>query len=115
MLTQRHHITRSKGDEILVMLAERDCDDPLLATGGIIFEQYTNVDPEDVLERAKSFADAGKYGQIWVARLEDITAIPPKKNVYDQRIQQLTDVAEELGRRAAMHPDEVRKMIEGGL
>jgi hypothetical protein len=69
---------RTKNEPIMVMICEHDTDDPFRSTGAIIMEQYARISPEEVMERAKNFADSGKYGRVWIAKLTDITTIPKK-------------------------------------
>lgn len=66
---------RMRSEPIHVVVCERDIDDPLMANGAIVCEQYTNDAPESVLERAKMLADGGKYGRVWIAKLTDLFEI----------------------------------------
>ena len=53
-----------------VIVCERDIDDPFRSTGAIIFEQYTNLDAEQVFEKAQQFAESGRYGNVWFGRID---------------------------------------------
>lgn len=61
---------RRTDEPILVMIAEHDMDDPLLSHGAIIFEQYTMDSEEEVVERASRMSKSGKYGRIWIGKVE---------------------------------------------
>lgn len=77
VLRSRPRGYRARSEEILVIVSEHDTDDPLLSSGAIIMEQYTANSPDQVMDRAKMFADGGKYGRIWVGRIEQLTRVPP--------------------------------------
>ena len=102
---------RMNDEPILCVICEHDTDDPLQSHGAIIFEQYTMDSAEEVSKRAQGFADSGKYGRVWLGKVE-IQMEVGGSNVVKE-IKRLKDVAYELSRRAAMHPDDAAKIIEG--
>jgi hypothetical protein len=57
------------GDPILVVIGEREVDDPLLSNGAIIFESYTNQSPDQIRERAQQLADTGRFGRVWIGKV----------------------------------------------
>jgi hypothetical protein len=58
-----------------VIICERDIDDPFLASGAIVFEQYTCVSPDGAYEQARRLRDGGTYGRVWIADLTNITEL----------------------------------------
>ena len=72
---------RAKDDPMLVIICEHDIDDPLRSSGAIIMEQYTANAPDQVMDRAKMFADGGKYGRVWVGEICNLNEIPRKVKV----------------------------------
>lgn len=66
---------RGKLDPIVVIVCEHDIDDPLRSSGAIMFEQYTRLDQEQVIELARSLAHGGKYGRVWTAKLDDLVEV----------------------------------------
>lgn len=64
-------MSRSKDEPITFIVTERDIDNPFLATGAIIFEQYVNASPEEVRQKAKQHAVSGKYGRVWVGTIKE--------------------------------------------
>lgn len=60
-----------------IIVAERDCEDPLRATGAIVFEQYILSDDE-VEKKAQRLADSGKLGRVWVAEVDAASMVETK-------------------------------------
>lgn len=69
---------RGAAEPILVIICERDVDDPFRSCGAIVFEQYTSLSPEQVREQARMLANGGKYGKVWTANLYGFVEIEPK-------------------------------------
>jgi len=118
-------------DGCFFIVCERDCESPFDSEGAIILEQYVNRkqgEREDILPRAKKFADSGRYGRVWIgiinyADLEEIPAEPkgdpmgfvPARQVDDSvEVKRLKDLCMELGIRARMAPHDVLKLIDVG-
>jgi len=72
---------RMPEQDITVIILEHDTMDALTSNGAIIMEQYTKANPDEVLERAKMFADQCKHGRVWVGTLEGVTEIPKARRV----------------------------------
>ena len=72
---------RMRHEKILVIICENDCGDPLRSRGAIVMEQYTNIDPETAMGRAKSLSDGGTYGRVWVAELGELKEVPRKRTI----------------------------------
>lgn len=76
---------RRYGDSIWFIIVEHDSANPFTSDGAIIWEQYTKVDTDSVMERAQTLANGGKYGRVWMlsANEKDACLIlpkPPKDN-----------------------------------
>ena len=73
-------------DDMYVVIAERDCDDPFRSRGAIIMEQYTNsCDRDSCIERTQKLK---RYGRRWIARLafiEEITEGDAVTNIDDTK------------------------------
>jgi len=65
---------RRYGDAIWFIICEHDTDNPFKSDGAIIMEQYTKQDSDSVKERAKSLANSGKYGRVWMLSADERNA-----------------------------------------
>lgn len=81
MMRRRHEGCRSKDEPILVIITESDIDDPLRSHGAIIMEQYPSDAPEQVMKRAQMFADGGKYGRVWIGKVEALSEVSRKVKI----------------------------------
>ena len=83
---------------MLIIIAERDCDDPFKADGAIVFEQKTNISDEDVRAHAKTLATSGKYGKIWVCGVDrgDSELIDPELPTEEVEQEEYFDLVDKL-------------------